>query len=65
MLFRKYPSISQMGHVWVARCWTRDLGLSQYGPVFEAQMVDGRILNVLTKKDMEKYLNISKKFHQV
>lgn len=54
-----------MDHFWVARAWTRDLGLSQYGPVFEAQMVDGRMLNILTKKDMEKHLNISKKFHQV
>lgn len=28
-------------------------------------MIDGRLLNVLTKKDMEKYLNVNKKFHQV
>ncbi|KAK2157745.1 hypothetical protein LSH36_185g04026 [Paralvinella palmiformis] len=31
---------------------------------FEAQLVDGRLLNVLTKKDMEKYLGMQKKFHQ-
>lgn len=57
--------MSQIDHFWVARTWMRDLGMSQYGPVFEAQMIDGRVLNVLTKKDMEKYLNVNKKFHQV
>ena len=45
--------------------WSRHLGLSQYSAVFETQMIDGRLLNVLTKKDMEKYLNVNKKFHQV
>ncbi|KAK3729696.1 hypothetical protein QZH41_004576 [Actinostola sp. cb2023] len=60
----KYPSIAQIDHFWVSRTWMRDLGLSQYGPVFEAQMIDGRMLNTLSKKDMEKHLNINKKFHQ-
>jgi len=49
----------------VSRGWIRELGLSQYCSAFEAQMIDGRLLNVLTRKDMEKYLNVSKKFHQV
>jgi len=49
----------------VARVWIKDLGLNQYSSTFEAQMIDGRLLNVLTKKDMEKYLNVNKKFHQV
>ncbi|XP_001634468.2 kazrin isoform X3 [Nematostella vectensis] len=60
----KYPYMSKIDHFWVARTWIRDLGLSQYGPAFESQMIDGRLLNVLTRKDMEKHLHISKKFHQ-
>ena len=65
LCFRNYPEISSVDHLWVSRMWIRDLGLSQYCSAFEAQMIDGRLLNVLTRKDMEKYLNVSKKFHQV
>lgn len=54
-----------MDHLWVSHVWIKDLGLKQYSSVFESQMIDGRLLNVLTKKDMEKYLNVNKKFHQV
>ena len=54
-----------MDHLWVSQVWIKDLGLKQYSSVFESQMIDGRLLNVLTKKDMEKYLNVNKKFHQV
>ncbi|XP_020616334.1 kazrin-like isoform X3 [Orbicella faveolata] len=61
----KYPAISSVDHIWVSRGWIRELGLSQYCSAFEAQMIDGRLLNVLTRKDMEKYLNVSKKFHQI
>ena len=63
--YSKYPSICSVDHIWVSRAWVRELGLSQYCSAFEAQMIDGRLLNVLTRKEMEKYLNISKKFHQV
>ena len=62
---RKYPEISSVDHLWVSRVWINDLGLKQYSSAFESQMIDGRLLNVLTKKDMEKYLNVNKKFHQV
>lgn len=65
LFHRKYPEISSVDHLWVARVWIKDLGLNQYSSTFEAQMIDGRLLNVLTKKDMEKYLNVNKKFHQV
>ena len=65
LLYRKYPEISSVDHLWVSRVWIKDLGLNQYSSAFESQMIDGRLLNVLTKKDMEKYLNVNKKFHQV
>ena len=63
--YSKYSAISSVDHIWVSRAWIRELGLGQYCSAFEAQMIDGRLLNVLTRKDMEKYLNVSKKFHQV
>jgi len=48
----------------VANDWLHSLGLSQYSAVFESQLVDARLLNVLGKKDLDKHLNIHNKFHQ-
>lgn len=62
---RKYPEISSIDHLWVSHVWIKDLGLRQYSSAFESQMIDGRLLNVLTKKDMEKFLNVNRKFHQM
>ncbi len=54
-----------MDHTWVAHRWIKDCGLPQYAPVLEEHLVDGRLLNALTKKDLEKHLGIHRKFHQV
>ncbi|XP_068699374.1 kazrin-like isoform X2 [Montipora capricornis] len=62
---RKYPEISSIDHLWVSHVWIKDLGLRQYSSAFESEMIDGRLLNVLTKKDMEKFLNVNRKFHQM
>jgi len=48
----------------VSKDWLYSLGLSQYSAVFESQLVDARLLNVLSKKDLDKHLNIHNKFHQ-
>ena len=63
--FRKYPKCGLIDHTWVAHRWIKDCGLSQYSQVFEEHLVDGRLLNALTKKDLEKHLGIHRKFHQV
>ncbi|XP_076315216.1 kazrin-like isoform X2 [Tachypleus tridentatus] len=60
-----FPKIYQLSHVWVADDWVPSLGLSLYCDNFARQLVDGRVLNTLSKKDLEKYLGISRKFHQV
>ncbi|XP_071146106.1 kazrin-like isoform X2 [Mytilus edulis] len=59
----KYPKSSRLDHTWIAHRWIPDLGLSQYKCEFENNLVDGRILNILSKKEMEKHLNIHRKFH--
>ena len=41
-----------------------DCGLDQYSEAFAKQLLDGRLLNVLTKKDLEKHLGVHRKFHQ-
>ncbi|XP_037737226.1 kazrin isoform X1 [Chelonia mydas] len=56
---------SELDHHWVAKAWLNDIGLSQYSQAFQNHLVDGRMLNSLMKRDLEKYLNVSKKFHQV
>lgn len=50
--------------MWIAHRWIPDLGLSQHKSEFENNLVDGRILNILSKKEMEKHLGIHRKFHQ-
>lgn len=54
-----------MDHHWVAKAWLSDVGLPQYSQAFHNHLVDGRMLNSLTRHDLERHLNISKKFHQV
>ena len=61
---RQYPNASKLDHHWVSGDWLDSIGLSQYSDVFEQQLVDARLLNVLSKKDLDKHLNIHNKFHQ-
>ncbi len=60
-----YQKAGDLDHRWVARTWLNDLGLGQYSLQFESERIDGRVLNSLTKKDLEKHLGISRKFHHV
>ncbi|XP_022246500.1 kazrin-like isoform X2 [Limulus polyphemus] len=60
-----YPKINLLSHMWVLDEWLPSLGLAIYRDVFNSQLVDGRVLNTLIKKDLEKYLNITRKFHQL
>ena len=64
-MFCSPSSIVQLDHTWVAHRWLSDLGLPQYTPSFERHLVCGRLLSVLTRKDLEKHLGIARKFHQV
>ncbi|XP_054287753.1 kazrin [Macrosteles quadrilineatus] len=60
----RYPCIAQLGHTWVSSEWLPDLGLAQYSESFAANMVDARMLDHLSKKELEKYLGVTRKFHQ-
>lgn len=53
-----------LDHSWVAHKWLHDIGLPQFSAVFESNLVDGRMLNNMSRKDMEKHLEIHRKFHQ-
>ncbi|XP_061832135.1 kazrin-A isoform X2 [Nerophis lumbriciformis] len=56
---------ADMDHHWVAKAWLSDMGLPQYAQAFHTHLVDGRMLNSLSRHDLERHLNISKKSHQV
>ncbi|XP_022917491.1 kazrin isoform X2 [Onthophagus taurus] len=60
----RYSCIAQLGHTWVSSEWLPDLGLSQYSDAFAANLVDARMLEHLSKKELEKYLGVTRKFHQ-
>ncbi|TMS16580.1 Kazrin [Larimichthys crocea] len=62
---RGLSKAADMDHHWVAKAWLSDMGLPQYSQAFHNHLVDGRMLNSLTRRDLERHLNISKKFHQV
>uniref|UniRef100_A0A1A8KAS3 Kazrin, periplakin interacting protein n=1 Tax=Nothobranchius kuhntae TaxID=321403 RepID=A0A1A8KAS3_NOTKU len=55
---------SEMDHHWVSTSWLSDVGLPQYCQTFQTHLVDGRVLNSLSRRDLEKFLNISDYFHQ-
>lgn len=60
----RFPRISALNHTWVSSEWLPDLGLPQYSESFANNLVDGRLLEALTKKELEKHLGVQRKFHQ-
>ncbi|XP_067095650.1 kazrin-A isoform X1 [Osmerus mordax] len=61
---RGLSKAAHMDHHWVAKAWLSDVGLPQYSQAFHTHLVDGRMLNSLTRRDLERFLNVTKKFHQ-
>ncbi|XP_067096788.1 kazrin-like [Osmerus mordax] len=61
---RGLSKAAEMDHHWVSKSWLSDVGLSQYSQSFHSQLVDGRLLSTLSRRDLEKLLNITNQFHQ-
>lgn len=61
----KYPKINDMNTDWVCNTWLKDLGLVQYRSIFRLNLIDGRLLNSLSKKDLEKHLSVNKRANQL
>lgn len=53
-----------MDHHWVATSWLSDVGLPQYSQTFQAHLVDGRVLNSLSHRDLKQFLNVADQNHQ-
>ncbi|RXN19871.1 kazrin-like protein [Labeo rohita] len=62
---RGLSKAADMDHHWVSKTWLSDVGLPQYSQVFHNQLVDGRVLNSITRRDLETVFNITNKFHTI
>lgn len=70
--FKRNPSCTlagesnagQLDHWWVSEQWLSDVSLGQHAPKFREHLVDGRVLSSLTRKDLDKHLEIRNRHHQ-
>lgn len=60
---RRFPLAEKLTSSWITGEWLPGLGLPQFGPVFEAQLVDGRILDHISAKELEKNFTMISKTH--
>lgn len=60
-----HPQAADINHNWVAYTWAIDCGLPHLSAALYNCMIDGKVLNSLTRDDLKKYFKVSKKVEQL
>jgi hypothetical protein len=61
----RYPLAGKIDTGWLAEVWVSDIGLPHLSDTMATHLVDGRVLESLTKDDLKKYFKLSKKLEHM